>query len=74
MGGAGSGRPVGLVYENSTLLTLAGETLTLASWSARKGISVEAIIKRLKSGWDVERTLTQPVRVWRRKSSERESE
>lgn len=42
-------------------LTYDGETLTIAQWSLRLGISQHTIRNRLRYGWSVERTLTEPV-------------
>ncbi len=42
-------------------LTYDGETLTIAQWSTRLGISQHTIRNRLRYGWSVERTLTEPV-------------
>ena len=43
---------------SSTVLTLRGETRTLAEWTERTGLGHSLILQRLKQGWDVERTLT----------------
>jgi len=43
--------------------TLNGETLTIAGWAERLGISATAIIKRLDAGWTEEAALTTPVRA-----------
>lgn len=37
-----------------------GETMTLAEWSLRTGIQHRALYRRLKRGWSIERTLTEP--------------
>ncbi len=47
---------------NSRRLMLNGETLTLAQWSRRIGITRETLRSRLDTGWSVERALTEPVR------------
>ena len=41
------------------LLTFNGETLVLADWARRVGLSPETISKRIKRGWSVEKTLTE---------------
>lgn len=46
------------------IIEFNGERLTLAQWSERTKIGHTTIIHRLKSGWTVERALTQPVRKW----------
>lgn len=43
------------------LLTFNGKTLCIADWVEETGITRAAIVKRLKLGWSVERTLTTPV-------------
>ena len=42
------------------LLTYNNETHTLAEWSKITGIDRSAILARIKRGWSVERTLTEP--------------
>ena len=42
------------------VLTWHGETLTLIGWSQRTGIRVEALLRRCRKGWSVERVLTTP--------------
>lgn len=39
-------------------LTLSGETMCMAQWARRIGISSATILGRLRRGWPVERTLT----------------
>lgn len=47
---------------NNRLLTFNGETLPLAAWADRLGMSPSAIGQRLrKLGWTVDRALTEPV-------------
>jgi hypothetical protein len=43
-------------------LTFNGETLILAEWSRRVGISAETISRRIKRGWSIERALTEKGR------------
>lgn len=38
-----------------------GKTLCLAEWADAIGISVGALHKRLKKGWDVEKALSTPA-------------
>lgn len=40
-----------------------GESMCVADWSRRIGISAGTIFARLNKGWDIERTLKQPVEV-----------
>lgn len=41
-------------------ITLNGETLTLARWADRLGVTKTALHQRLRKGWSIERTLTTP--------------
>lgn len=47
---------------NNKLLTFNRKTMCMAQWQRATGISRHAIYYRLKSGWDIERTLTTPSR------------
>lgn len=46
---------------SNRIITFRGESLCVAEWSERTGIKRGAIEARLKYGWSVEKTLTQPV-------------
>lgn len=46
-------------WRSKTGLTVFGETLTLNEWAAKAGISRQSLISRLKSGWDIERAVTE---------------
>jgi hypothetical protein len=41
------------------MLTYKGETLTMAEWSRRTGLSADALRGRIRKGWSVERALTE---------------
>jgi hypothetical protein len=43
-------------------LTMGGETMTIAAWSRRTGISTCTLAARKKSGWPDERSLTESVK------------
>lgn len=43
-------------------LDYAGESLTIAQWARRLGVSVQTLKKRRHSGWSVEAILATPVR------------
>lgn len=43
-------------------LTWNGETLTVSDWARKTGLSLTAILTRLKRGWSTENTLTIPSR------------
>lgn len=47
---------------NERLLTVGGERLSLTTWAHRLGANHTTILARLKSGWSVERAVTEPVR------------
>lgn len=40
-------------------VTLDGETLTLAEWSARHGVTAKLISERLNDGWPTKRAITE---------------
>lgn len=46
-------------------ITLNGETHTISEWARIKNMNYGTLISRLRRGWDAERSLTQPLRVWR---------
>lgn len=50
----------------NVMLTHNGETLCVAEWAERIGINRYRLYSRLKSGWSVERTLSEPLRPRRR--------
>ena len=52
---------------NNKLLTHNGETKTLAAWARELRISHSAIIRRLNKGMSVEKALSLPKRVCRKK-------
>ena len=49
-------------FSRNRMLTFAGETLCLADWGLRTGISSDVIYNRLKWKWPIDKTLTTPVR------------
>jgi hypothetical protein len=46
---------------NSHFITYADETLTIAEWAARTGISPSMVYSRIYRGWSAERALTVPA-------------
>lgn len=64
--GSGSGRVVNRSSKHSMKLEYAGETLTVAEWALRVGMTRQAIYKRLDMGWTVDRVLGAAVRKDRR--------
>lgn len=45
-------------------VTFGGETLCVAEWAERIGITYSALKSRLQKGWSVERALTESTRPW----------
>lgn len=61
--------PVGSKRNDHVILSLNGESLTIGAWTKRLGASSTSTIRaRLNSGWTMEKALTAPVIVYRRKS------
>ena len=54
---------------NNHLITHNGETHTMMQWSEITGIAFHTIKSRLKSGWSVERALTEPPHTKSKKVS-----
>jgi hypothetical protein len=50
---------------SNRLLTVAGETMCVASWSERTGVRQVTIIRRLILGWSDERAVSEGVRPMR---------
>lgn len=50
------------------LLTHKGETLTIAEWSERIGISGRTMIARIGLGWSIEDIVTRPKKVYKQKT------
>lgn len=46
---------------SNRILFAFGEQMTLAAWSEKTGINEETISSRIKRGWTVERSLSEPV-------------
>ncbi len=46
------------------LLTYNGKTQNIAQWARELGVSDKMLRARIKNGWSVERTLTEPKRPW----------
>lgn len=51
---------------NNRLVTHEGLTLSIIEWVERTGISHQTIRNRLKHGWTIQRTLTEPMRAYPR--------
>jgi hypothetical protein len=51
-------------------LTAFGETLCASEWAAKYGMSVQALLRRLRAGWPVEKAISAPLdKRWLRKSA-----
>ena len=48
---------------NNVFLTFNGKTQIIQRWSEELGISAIRISRRLKTGWSVERALTEPINI-----------
>ena len=46
------------------LLTFQNKTQSIAQWAEEIGIKYHTINSRIKKGWSVERTLTEPVKIY----------
>lgn len=46
---------------SNALLTFNGRTMCIAAWSEETGVPPTTISQRIKRGWSIERTFTQPV-------------
>lgn len=52
---------------NNRRITYLGRTMTLAQWAEESGINYYSLWDRIvKKGWDVEKALTTPTKVYRR--------
>lgn len=49
-------------------LEFEGRTQTASQWAYEKGLSPATVLARLRNGWSVERTLTEPTRVYKRRT------
>jgi hypothetical protein len=47
---------------NNIILTFDGKTMTLPEWADYLGIKLKVLENRIRRGWSIKRTLTQPVR------------
>lgn len=52
---------------NSNLITHNGHTDNVAGWSRITGINYQTLRNRLKHGWSVARSLTEPVQIHRKR-------
>lgn len=53
----------------SVYLEYNGEKKTLAEWSELKGLSQQTLQKRIKRGWSIDRMLTEPVKILKKRLS-----
>lgn len=52
---------------SSRLLTFDGRTMTVAAWAEEVGIERMVLHNRIRRGWTVERTLTEPCQEYQRR-------
>lgn len=48
---------------NNHSISYNGETLTVAEWSRKIGVSQNTLLMRLRNGWSVERALNEPLHL-----------
>ena len=54
------------------MLEYKGTKKNISEWAREKGMSRDTLVKRLRSGWELERVLNEPVnKSFSRKSVER---
>lgn len=53
---------------SSRVLEFNGKSQTLTQWSRETGLGVTTIFVRIKSGWSIERALTSPIQMLKRKA------
>lgn len=51
--------------KNNKFLTHDNRTMTISQWARNVGLNKNCIIRRLKRGWDVSRTLSEPSKRFR---------
>jgi len=54
--------------------TVNGKTRTLAQWSRMYDIPAHVILHRIENGWDVERAITEPRHVRKKRESDDETQ
>ncbi len=54
---------------HNRMITFNGNTKCLTEWAEHTGINADAIYGRLKMGWSIERSLTEPIQLGRRKKA-----
>jgi hypothetical protein len=59
---------------NTIYLAYMGEVLSLPKWAEKTGLPPNAIRLRVRSGWSVERTLTQPLSKKQRRAKPKPSQ
>lgn len=52
---------------SNTCLEFRGEVKTISQWADAIGVDQDTICKRLKNGWDMDKTLTTPTRIYKKK-------
>lgn len=54
----------------NTFYTVGDSTRTLKEWSCIYNIPDDVIVHRIQSGWDIEKAITTPRRVYKRKEGD----
>ena len=49
---------------SNVVIAYKGKSGTISEWADRLGIQYNTLQRRFKTGWSVERALTEPVRSW----------
>ena len=44
-------------------ITFNGRTISLIDWQKETGINIDAISKRIKTGWTIQEALTTPIKI-----------
>jgi hypothetical protein len=52
---------------NNRLITFSGQTKCISEWAMHVGLSVAALTNRLNVGWDIEKALSMPVAIRKKK-------
>lgn len=52
---------------SNRLITMDGRTLSIAQWAEEMGIQTCTLWRRLNNGWPVDRALTEPIHIEKRK-------
>ncbi len=51
---------------SNRILTFRGESMPAIAWAERYGMEDQVLCRRLKKGWSIEKSLTEPVRCYKK--------